>query len=70
MKILLALSLSFVFVFAVGRVGMPASLSSAMAEPADLPNSGCCSWHGGAFGCNGGRILCCDNTLSPPCRCN
>jgi hypothetical protein len=30
---------------------------------------GCCSWHGGVCGCQGGRVLCCDGTLSPTCRC-
>ena len=70
MKTLLALSLSFVFAFAVGRFGVETSPPSAMPESADLPNSGCCSWHGGVCGCNGGRALCCDNTLSPSCRCN
>ena len=32
---------------------------------------GCCSWHGGVCGCNEeGRVICCDGTLSPTCRCN
>ena len=31
---------------------------------------GCCSWHGGVCGCNGGRALCCDGTLSPSCGCD
>ncbi len=32
---------------------------------------GCCSHHGGECGCNKyGRTICCDNTLSPSCRCN
>lgn len=31
---------------------------------------GCCSWHGGVCGCSsGGRVECCDGTLSPSCRC-
>lgn len=30
---------------------------------------GCCSWHGGVCGCRNGRVLCCDGTLSPTCRC-
>lgn len=31
---------------------------------------GCCSWHGGVCGCSsGGRVQCCDGTLSPSCRC-
>ena len=28
---------------------------------------GCCSWHGGVCGCRGGRVVCCDGTLSPSC---
>lgn len=31
--------------------------------------SGCCSWHGGVCGCQNGRALCCDGTLSPSCTC-
>lgn len=31
---------------------------------------GCCSWHGGECGCDStGRVICCDGTLSPTCRC-
>ena len=30
---------------------------------------GCCSWHNGVCGCSNGRVLCCDGTLSPSCRC-
>jgi hypothetical protein len=32
---------------------------------------GCCSWHGGACGCDEvtGRAVCCDGTLSPSCGC-
>ena len=31
---------------------------------------GCCSHHGGECGCSSdGRRICCDNTLSPSCRC-
>ena len=31
--------------------------------------AGCCSHHGGVCGCSNGRTLCCDNTLSPTCKC-
>lgn len=31
---------------------------------------GCCSWHGGVCGCQNGRALCCDGTLSPSCGCD
>lgn len=30
---------------------------------------GCCSSHGGQCGCQNGRVVCCDGTLSPSCRC-
>jgi hypothetical protein len=30
---------------------------------------GCCSWHGGVCGCDGGRKVCCDGTYSPSCTC-
>jgi hypothetical protein len=31
---------------------------------------GCCSWHGGECGCQDGRDVCCDGTLSPTCTCH
>src|SRR5713226_941026 len=31
---------------------------------------GCYSWHGGECGCQGGRDVCCDGTLSPTCTCH
>lgn len=34
-----------------------------------LAGRGCCSWHKGQCGCEGGRVVCCDGTLSPSCRC-
>lgn len=35
-----------------------------------LAGQGCCSWHGGQCGCsNSGRVICCDGTYSPSCRC-
>lgn len=30
---------------------------------------GCCSWHKGVCGCDGGRQVCCDGSYSPTCRC-
>ena len=32
-------------------------------------NQGCCSWHGGADYCYGGRVVCKDETLSRNCSC-
>lgn len=34
-----------------------------------LAGRGCCSHHKGQCGCEGGRVVCCDGTLSPSCRC-
>lgn len=38
-------------------------------DTTELERRGCCSWHGGVCGCEGGRALCCDGTLSPSCGC-
>lgn len=40
------------------------------AEPQEEPGKGCCSWHGGQCGCAKGRVVCCDGTVSPTCRCH
>lgn len=34
-----------------------------------LSGRGCCSHHRGQCGCQEGRVVCCDGTLSPSCRC-
>ena len=44
-------------------------LKAEGATPQQLAQRGCCSWHGGVCGCSVGRIICCDSTLSPSCRC-
>ena len=31
---------------------------------------GCCSHHGGVCGCRNGKTVCCDDSLSPSCRCD
>ena len=36
---------------------------------ADEQGAGCCSYHGGVCDCVGGRVVCCDGTYSPSCRC-
>ena len=46
--------------------------SGAAVQPTasrELEKGGCCSWHGGVCGCEGGRAVCCDGTLSPSCGC-
>ena len=35
-----------------------------------IARSGCCSWHGGVCDCYAGRVVCCDGTYSPSCRCH
>lgn len=58
----------------------PVNQSTPAKQPADCKGrtfasaeealqSGCCSWHGGVCGCSNGRKACCDNTLSPSCKC-
>lgn len=37
--------------------------------PEMLVKRGCCSWHNGVCGCQNGRLVCCDGTYSPTCRC-
>lgn len=34
-----------------------------------LAGRGCCSHHKGQCGCEGGRVVCCDGSMSPSCRC-
>lgn len=45
------------------------SLMIAGLDPSE-EKRGCCSHHGGVCGCQGGRALCCDGTLSPSCGCD
>lgn len=44
------------------------NLKAPIAEPLQR---GCCSWHNGVCGCDSyGRVMCCDGSTSPSCRCN
>lgn len=38
-------------------------------ESMTLAGRGCCSHHKGQCGCEGGRVVCCDGSFSPSCRC-
>lgn len=40
-----------------------------VANITDVNRRGCCSKHGGVCGCEGKRVKCCDDTLSPTCKC-
>jgi hypothetical protein len=42
---------------------------SQLSPPQELEQRGCCSHHHGVCGCSSGRTLCCDQSLSPSCRC-
>lgn len=37
---------------------------------ARVSQTDCCKGHKGVCGCRAGRIVCCDNTLSPICTCH
>ena len=45
-------------------------ITIAMCKGNEPQRRGCCSWHGGVCGCENGRAVCCDNTLSPSCGCD
>lgn len=47
----------------------PVSSDANNGTPKLLAGRGCCSHHKGQCGCEGGRVVCCDGTLSPSCRC-
>jgi hypothetical protein len=34
------------------------------------PQTDCCKGHKGVCGCRAGKIVCCDNTVSPNCTCH
>lgn len=56
-------------VVALDTCGQIAGLSPDVMDLIEQ-RRGCCSWHGGVCGCSsGGRVQCCDGTLSPSCRC-
>lgn len=46
------------------------SIAKVTLADIEQERSGCCSWHGGVCGCRNGRVVCCDGTLSPTCRCD
>lgn len=48
----------------------PASTPAPSCEAPEIAQQGCCSWHQGVCGCSGTRVLCCDGTLSPSCKCH
>ncbi|PIV89381.1 MAG: hypothetical protein COW48_00770 [Hydrogenophilales bacterium CG17_big_fil_post_rev_8_21_14_2_50_63_12] len=57
----------------------PAALSLPQACPApvgqrlataQVSQADCCKGHKGICGCRAGKIVCCDNTISPTCTCH
>jgi hypothetical protein len=63
--------------FAVGAADpvLPDAAGVTCEEPRQgasgevLARRGCCSWHSGVCGYNGGNVTCCDGTQSPICNC-
>lgn len=43
--------------------------SGEMGVSSGVEKGGCCSKHKGVCGCQDGRVVCCDKTLSPTCTC-
>ena len=37
---------------------------------AQVSQADCCKGHKGICGCRAGKIVCCDNTISPTCTCH
>lgn len=50
-------------------VNVQEGICSGDISPEMLAKSGCCSWHNGVCGCQNGRLVCCDGSYSPTCRC-
>lgn len=70
-KVFLILSLTTIF-SVLGY--MYYSSSNSYANPTNsettVEQRGCCSHHQGVCGCENGRTVCCDGTLSPSCSCD
>jgi hypothetical protein len=39
-------------------------------DTAQVSQTDCCKGHKGVCGCRAGKIVCCDNTVSPTCTCH
>ena len=59
----------FVEVKSGSRVTQSDSAASTSEGSTLEDHRGCCSWHGGIYGCRNGKILCRDGELSPSCGC-
>lgn len=76
-KVLLSIVLTLSFVTLAALLENPLSAqvltSSKTTQSQDifiLAGGGCCSHHSGVCGCENGRTVCCDGSLSPSCTCN
>ena len=48
----------------------PAPIDSTRMNLAQVAQTDCCKGHKGVCGCRAGKIVCCDNTISPTCTCH
>jgi hypothetical protein len=44
--------------------------ASQRIDLAQVSQSDCCKGHKGVCGCRAGKIVCCDNSVSPNCTCH
>ena len=68
MRVLAALALAM-FLFQPSFAETESTQTDANLGLIEVAQQGCCSWHDGVCGCSGGRVQCCDGTLSPSCQC-
>ena len=48
----------------------PAPVDQVRIDLAQIAQTDCCKGHKGVCGCRAGKIVCCDNTVSPTCTCH
>jgi hypothetical protein len=48
----------------------PAPAAASRLNTAEVSQADCCKGHKGVCGCRAGKIVCCDNTVSPNCTCH
>jgi hypothetical protein len=48
----------------------PAQVVQGRIDLAQVAQTDCCKGHKGVCGCRAGKIVCCDNTVSPTCTCH
>jgi hypothetical protein len=85
MKRLLAAALLFAWIAPLGAAqpvpseaawspqaqpAVPLAICPPEARLAQVSQAECCKGHKGVCGCRAGKIVCCDNTVSPNCTCH